>query len=109
MKRIATALVMIPLVLAAVFYLPDAWFLFVVLIVIEVAALEFTQLAARYASDGPHWVVLLLVPLAVLTLTPEFWPRPEPSLEMLWLGLFVISVGLGCLVLWLRVPGIFVG
>ena len=31
MKLIATALVMIPLVLAAVFYLPDAWFLLVVL------------------------------------------------------------------------------
>ena len=104
MKRIATALVMIPLVLAAVFYLPDAWFLLVVLIVIEVAALEFTRLAARYASDGPHWVVLLLVPLAVLTLTPEFWPGLEPPLGMLWLGLFVISIGLGCLVLWLRVP-----
>ena len=104
MKRIATALVMIPLVLAAVFYLPDTWFLLVVLLVVEVAALELSQLAARYAPEGPHRLLLLLVPLAVVALTPEFWPGPEPPLGMLWLGLFVISVGLGCLMLWLRVP-----
>lgn len=106
MKRIATALVTVPLALAAVFYLPDPWFLIAVLLVIEAAAFEYNRMAIRLAPQGPHWILLLLVPIAALALTPEFWGGTELQLPqgMLWLGLFAVSVGLGCLVVWLRVP-----
>ena len=106
MRRILTALVLVPLALAAVFYLPDAWFFVAVLLIVEVAALEYTHIAARLAPNGPHWILLLLVPLGALALTPEFWltAAPQQPQAVLWLGMFVVSVGLGCLVLWLRVP-----
>lgn len=106
MKRIATALVAVPLALAAVFYLPEVWFFVAVLLVMELAAFEYTHLADQAAPNGPNWVLLILVPLAALALTPELWLGPELQLPqgMLWLGLFVVSVVLGCLVLWLRVP-----
>ena len=106
MKRIATAAVGIPLALAAVFYLPGEWFFLVVLMVMEVGVLEYTRLADRLAPGGPHRILLALVPLGALALVPELWMRPGMQLPagMLWLMFLVVSVGLGCLVLWLRVP-----
>ena len=106
MKRIATAAVGIPLALAAVFYLPGPWFFLVVLAVMEVGVLEYARLADRLAPGGPHKILLVLVPLGALALAPELWLRPEMRIPagMLWLAFFVVSVGLGCLVLWLRVP-----
>jgi len=106
MKRIATAAVGVPLAIAAVFLLPGRWFFLAVLLVMEVGVLEYTRLADRMAPGGPHRILLVLVPLGAVALAPELWLRPETQLpaEMLWLGFFVVSVGLGCLVLWVRVP-----
>ncbi len=106
MKRVLTAAVAAPVALAAVFYLPGPWFLLAVVLVMEIAALEYTWLADKMAPGGPNKVLLVLIPLAVLSLTPEFWLGPPPGMPqgVLWLGLFVIGVGLGCLVLWFRVP-----
>lgn len=106
MKRIATAMVAVPLALAAVFYLPGEWFFLVVLMVMEVGVLEYKRLADRLAPGGPHWVLLVLVPLGALALVPELWMRPGMELPtgILWLAFLAVSVGLGCLVLWLRVP-----
>jgi len=106
MERIATAAVAVPLALAAVFYLPGVWFFLAVLMVVEIGVLEFTRLADRLAPGGPHRVLLILVPLGALALVPELWQRlgTELPVDMLWLWFFVVSIVLGCGVLWLRVP-----
>ena len=106
MRRLATAAIGVPLALAAVFYLPAFWFFVVVLVATEMAALEYTRLTERLAPGGPHRILLFLVPLAALALTPELWPTMESrfSTNALWLTFFVLSVGVGCLVVWLRAP-----
>jgi phosphatidate cytidylyltransferase len=106
MKRLATAAVAVPLALAAVFYLPGLWFLLAVLVVFELAVLEYVNLAERLAPEGPYRLLLVLVPLAAFGLAPQLWQ--ETNLEMpfglLGLGFFVLSVGLGTLALVFRVP-----
>ena len=106
MKRLATAALAVPLALAAVFYLPGFWFLLAVLVVFELAVVEYVQLADLLAPGGPHRVLLVLVPLAAFALAPQLWLQPdlEPSLGLLGLAFFVLSVCLGALVLLLRVP-----
>lgn len=106
MRRLATAAIAVPLALFAVFGLPGLWFFVAVLAVMEIGALEYSRLADRLAPGGPHRLLLILVPLAALALSPEFWLAEESqvSTSMLWLAFFTLSVGVGCLVLWLRVP-----
>ena len=106
MKRLATAALAVPLVLAAVFYLPGFWFFLAVLVVFELAVVEYVQLADLLAPGGPHRVLLVLVPVAALVLAPQLWLQPdlEPSLDLLGLAFFILSVCLGALVLLLRVP-----
>jgi phosphatidate cytidylyltransferase len=106
MKRLATAAVAVPLALAAVFYLPGLWFFLTVLVVFEFAVLEYANLADQLAPGGPYRLLLVLVPLAALGLAPQLW-RPanlEMPFGLLGLGFFVLSIGLGILVLVFRVP-----
>lgn len=106
MKRIVTAAVAAPIALAAVFYLPGLWFFLAVLLVMEVAALEYAKLADRLAPGGPHRMLLILVPLGALALAPDLWLRSGVQLpvDLFWVCFFVVSVVLGCLALWFRVP-----
>ena len=106
MKRIATAAVAVPLALAAVFYLPDTWFFLAVLLVMEMAVAEYVGLVDRLAPGGPNRVLLFLVPLAAVALVPELWLQPGAPYPAGMLGVWflIVGVGLGCLVLWWRVP-----
>jgi phosphatidate cytidylyltransferase len=106
MKRILTAAVVLPLALAAVFYLPGKWFFLAVLIVMEIGVLEYMKMAGRLAPKGPHWVLLLLVPLGALALAPDLWSGQGAgsTMDRLWLAFFLLSIGMGCLVLLFRVP-----
>ena len=106
MKRLATAALAVPLALAAVFYLPGLWFFIAVLVVFELAVLEYVQLANALAPGGPNRVLLILVPLAAFALVPQLWLQssPEPAMGLLGLVFFALSVCLGALVLLHRVP-----
>jgi len=106
MKRIATAAVGAPLVLAATFYLPGGWFFLSVLVVVEIGVLEYVRLAERLATGGPHRILLILVPMGALALAPQLWMKAafEPPMGLLGLVFLVLSVGLGGLVLLFRVP-----
>lgn len=106
MKRIATAALTVPLALAAVFYLPGFWFLAVTLVVFELATLEYTQLADRLAPGGPHRLLLILVPLAAISLVPGIWSTFDLELPFGPQGLvfFTLTVVLGALILIFRTP-----
>ena len=106
MKRLATAALGVPLALAAVFYLPGFWFFLAVLVVFELAVLEYVHLADRLAPGGPNRVLLILVPLAAFAMAPQLWLQssPEPAMGLLGLAFFALSVCLGALVLVFRVP-----
>lgn len=106
MKRLLTAALAVPLALAAVFYLPGFWFFFAVLVVFELAVLEYVHLADALAPGGPNRLLLILVPLAMFALTPQMWLQSgiEPAMGMLGLAFFALSVCLGTLVLLFRVP-----
>ncbi len=106
MRRIATAAVTVPLALAAVFFLPDLLFFLLLLMVIELAVLEYSALVDRTVPRGPHRVLLFLVPMAAMTLTPDLWPRiavTDPR-DLLWVWFLIAAMGLGCLVVWWRMP-----
>ena len=106
MKRIATAVVGVPLALAAVFRLPGLWFFLVVLVLIEVAVSEFARLVERSAPACPSRLLLVLVPLGAVILSPGLWTATfgEPGIGMLRLAALALSAGIGSLVLLLRVP-----
>ena len=62
MKRILTTLVLLPAALAAVFFLPEIWFLVVVVGVVELAVWEAVGITAHWAPSSPRWLLLLTVP-----------------------------------------------
>lgn len=106
MLRLLTALVAVPLALAAVFYLPSLWFFVFILLVFECGAVELVRLARRWAPDGPLAALALLVPPAAVLLSPELiWGTIEPLdwRHMMAAGM-ALSLVLGSLVLLCRTP-----
>lgn len=101
-----TAAVGVPLALAAVFYLPGLWFFLVVLAVIEIAVSEYGRLVERSAPASRSGLLLILVPVGAATLSPGLWSEAfgQAGIEVLWWVALVLSLGLGTLVLLLRVP-----
>lgn len=106
MKRIATAAVGVPLALAAVFRLPGLWFFLVVLILIELGVAEYARLVERSAPACPSRLLLVLVPIGAVVLSPGLRTAAfrEPAIGMVTIVALAVSVGIGSMVLLLRVP-----
>lgn len=111
MTRLLTALVGVPLALAAVFLLPDLWFSLVVVAVFGWAALELIGLARRWAPQAPVVVLPVLVVLGfVAYFLPAIIQDEVPVAERWWpeayvlVTLLVLSLGVGTLVLLARTP-----
>lgn len=81
MNRILTAVVAVPLVVAAVLVLSPAGMLVLALVLTEIAILEYVRLMRRGGADRVVALLLVLVPAATLYLTLDLWgiaaPRPD--------------------------------
>lgn len=83
MKRILTAVVGMPLVVAAVFVLPPAWILVLALALTEFAVLEYARLSRRAGADRVVGLLPYLVPVASVYLCLDLWGferAPTPDL-----------------------------
>ncbi len=104
MQRLATALLMVPLALAALFFLEAPWFFWVVLAVFELAAWEMAAISRTWAPSGPLAALPLLVAAAGVVFAPEAaLGRSLPEGSGLALVL-LLTAGAGGLVLGRRTP-----
>lgn len=109
MQRVLTALLGLSLLLAAIFLLPSDWFLGLMILAVNLAALEYVRIARAWAPGAPLRALLALVPLAAVGLavaTSAGFAAAAPSapaLALLGLGL-LLSVGVAVLVLLGRTP-----
>lgn len=106
MKRLLTAAIGTPLVLAAVFKLPGWWFFAFMAIAIDLAAYEYLLIVRPRAPHAPLRLLLVLAPLAAYAISfalSDDTALPELRLHLL-AGALVISVGLGTLLLFSRTP-----
>jgi phosphatidate cytidylyltransferase len=106
MKRLLTAAIGVPLVLAAVFLLKGWWFFAFITLVVDGAAWEFAAIARARAPRAPLNLLLLLVPLAAWALSyaltdPVGTTAPR---YLLFGAALLLSVGLGTLLLLSRTP-----
>lgn len=106
MQRLLTAAVMVPLVIAAVFYLPSVWFFILAALVFGWAASEFARIARFWAPGAPVEALVALVPLAAVLLAGllPLYEGPRTQDLRLFAGTLLVSVGVGCLVLLARTP-----
>lgn len=82
MKRILTALVAVPLLVAAVLLLSPAWMLVLAVVLTEFALVEYVRLARRAGADRVVGLLLFVVPAASIYLTLDLWAvaaPPQPS------------------------------
>jgi CDP-diglyceride synthetase len=79
MKRLLTALVAVPVALAAIFLLPPVAFFLLIAFLLDWAALEFLHLARPLAPRAPLGALLVLVPLAAWGIAWPWVPAPNPS------------------------------
>ncbi len=93
MQRILTAAIAIPLVLAALFAPSGLWFEALVLLAVELAALELAALASAGANSRAPWLVPFLVPPLVLALVRAAPPAADGSAALLVLWLVVVAAG----------------
>jgi phosphatidate cytidylyltransferase len=100
-QRILTAAVGIPLVLAAVLWLPERWFFLFLLVLVEVAALEYVGLFRSRLGGAGLGALPLLVPLVALLLRPDLLVGQEVAADwrLLLCAGIVMTVGLGSLAL----------
>jgi len=106
MQRLLTAVVALPIVLAALFLLPHwGWFVLVA-VIIDWAAFEYVQIVRVRAPHAPLPFLLVLAPLAAGVLSVALWDGTQVLHLRLYLlaGALVISVGLGTLLLLSRTP-----
>lgn len=101
MKRLLTAVVLLPLALAAVFKLSDGWFWLFAVGLVNVAAWEFSRISAAWAPGASRWMLVLTVPAASALLAGALYEGAR--LGLMWsllLGLLVLlSVGAPMMVL----------
>jgi phosphatidate cytidylyltransferase len=99
MRRLLTAAVVVPLVLAGTFLLPPWLFLVAALLLMGMGALEYARVLAPAAPHAPLWLVPLWVPP---TTAATFWAisggGPSAEVWLLAAGLFS-TVGVGLLLL----------
>jgi phosphatidate cytidylyltransferase len=105
MRRVLTALVILPPALAAIFFLSGWGFLLFALAVVEMAAVEYAMLTSRLAGRGAAWAIPVLVPVVVLLLLPDVTSvlTVGQSDRLLLLG-FVVGAGAGIVALFSRQP-----
>jgi phosphatidate cytidylyltransferase len=106
MKRLLTAAVGVPLVIAAIFFVPGAWFFLVAAFSLNWAALEYLNIVRSKAPHAPLQLLLFVVPVAAAAMSlPGTWPEQVASGWLLLLiALAVLTVGLGALLLFSRTP-----
>jgi phosphatidate cytidylyltransferase len=106
MQRLLTALVGIPIALLAVFRLPGSWFLVGVVLLLELAVLEYTKIGEHWAPGGILKSLLVLVPAATFLLAGGLLPADRAGLEgaFVWLALILITIGAGALAISARAP-----
>jgi phosphatidate cytidylyltransferase len=106
LQRTLTAAIAVPVVLAAIFYLPSIWFFVLLLIVVEVQVYEFVRVSRAWAPHAPLEALLVLVPPTALLLSSgAFGLVPgEIPWEYLLVVQMLLSVGVGSLVLLGRTP-----
>jgi phosphatidate cytidylyltransferase len=105
MKRLLTAAIGTPLVLAAVFLLQSWWFFALMALVVEVATWEYVEIARARAPKAPLRLLLLLVPAAAAGLSLAMICTDPDTLRLLLFGAaLLLSVGFGTLLLLSRTP-----
>jgi phosphatidate cytidylyltransferase len=104
MQRLLTAAIGVPLMLAALFYLPGPWFFVFLAVLVDVAVFEYVKIVQPRAPHAPLLVLLGLVPLAAAGLAWALTPGHAVTPLGLLLAVLLPSVGLGSLVLLARVP-----
>jgi len=105
-KRVLTTVVLLPLAVAAVFYLSDGWFWLFAVGLVSVAAHEFAQICSAWAPGTSRWMLQLTVPAASALFAGALYEGARrPLMWSLLLGFLVlISVGAAALVLLARTP-----
>ncbi|MEE8366790.1 MAG: phosphatidate cytidylyltransferase [Thermoanaerobaculia bacterium] len=88
MKRVLTAAIGIPLALWAVFRLPATWFLLLILVIAELAVVEYVRLAQTWTSKRVLAFLYVAVPLVTASLMP-WWVLDHSSL---WLSADFVAV-----------------
>jgi phosphatidate cytidylyltransferase len=106
MKRILTALIAMPVALAALFLLPPIWFLGAVALFLELAVWEFLAIVRPRAPRAPLAALLVLVPLAAVGLSVSMIEHGGAFIaeEHLMAAAVLLSAGVGSLVLFRRTP-----
>lgn len=106
MQRLLTALIAMPLALAALFLLPPVWFLAFVILFLEIAVWEYLVIVRPRAPQAPLRALLVLVPLAAVGLSVSMIEHTGAFVaeEHLLAGAVLLSVGVGSLVLLARTP-----
>lgn len=106
MKRVLTALVAVPLALAAIFRLPPDGFFLVVVMVLGVAVLEYARLGRRLAAGVPLAALAVVVPLVAgaAHFGAAGWFAGAGWLEAMLLMAAVVPLAFGALALFSRAP-----
>lgn len=106
MKRLLTAAIGVPLVLAAVFLLQGWWFFAAIALIVEGAVWEFAAILRVRAPRAPLRLLLLLSPLAAWGLSVAFTDPIDVGTVryLLFAAVLALSVGLGTLLLFSRTP-----
>src|SRR5436305_6615668 len=106
MKRLLTAAVGAPIILASVFLLNGWWFFAVMAVIFEGAVWEYAEIGRSHAPRAPLRLLLLLSPAAAVALSFALSePAGAGSLRLLLLaGSLALSVGLGTVLLFSRPP-----
>jgi phosphatidate cytidylyltransferase len=106
MKRLLTAAIGTPLVLAAIFLFKGWWFFALMALVIEVAVWEYVEILRPQTPRTPLRLLLLLVPAAGFALSyAASMPVSADALRLaLFAGALLLAAGLGTLVLFSRAP-----
>ena len=98
MKRIATALVAVPLTVAIVLGLPQTGLLLVAILIVGVAVFEYVQLVRRAGADRAVVLLLGIVPIAAVALCADLWgyvwsgPQPVLLAILICSGLMAVAV-----------------
>ena len=88
MARVLTAAALLAIAHLAIFRLQDRLFTLFVLVLVEVAAIEFALLASRLGGKRAVWSVPVLVPIALALLLPgQFASSMDPDVRLLLVGL----------------------